>query len=70
MRRGFKMTVLGLFVLAPIALGLMFLFEFIIRTFFKGLLLTFQYPIETICTIFIIFGIATTYTKIKKRNNA
>ena len=70
MRRGFKMTVLGLFVLAPIALGLMFLFEFIIRTFFKGLLLTFQYPIETICTIFIIFGITTTYTKIKRRNNA
>ena len=70
MRRGFKMTVLGLFVLAPIVLGLMFLFEFIIRIFFKGLLLTFQYPIETICAIFMVFGIAATYTKIKRRNNA
>jgi len=69
MRRGFKMTVLGLFVLAPIVLGLMFLFEFIIRIFFKGLLLTFQNPIETIGIILTVFAITYIYNKIKKINN-
>jgi hypothetical protein len=69
MRKGFKIALLGLFVLAPITFGLIFLFEFIIRIFFKGLLLTFQNPIETIGIILTVFAITYIYNKIKKRNN-